>query len=96
MLWICFCPVQGNLDFTKNFRKKNFFCKQNKIFVIFSDLLVNLNEARSLVHQLLEELPNMFKDTNETFSGKINSFFLMFVKCPKNIVPFHTEYRIEY
>merc|ERR1712223_381685 len=34
-----------------------------------SDLLVNLNEARSLVHQLLEELPNMFKDTNETFSA---------------------------
>ena len=92
MLWIFFCPVQGN-------HEKNFFCKQNKlylIFIIFSDLLVNLNEARSLVHQLLEELPNMFKDTNETFSGKINSFFLMFVKCPKNIVPFHTEYRIEY
>merc|ERR1719510_1804910 len=34
-----------------------------------SDLLVNLNEARGLVHQLLEELPNMFKDTNETFSA---------------------------
>ena len=85
MLWICFCPVQGKIDFTKNFTKKN-FCKQNKIFVIFSDLLVNLNEARSLVHQLLEELPNMFKDTNETFSGKINSLLSMFVKCPKNIV----------
>ena len=28
-----------------------------------------MNEARSLVHQLLEELPNMFKDTNETFSA---------------------------
>ena len=74
MLWICFCPVQGRIDFTK----KIFFCKQNKlylIFIIFSDLLVNLNEARSLVHQLLEELPNMFKDTNETFSGNINSRF---------------------
>ena len=34
-----------------------------------SDLLVNLNEARSLVHQLLEELPKMFKDTNETQSA---------------------------
>merc|ERR1719361_1493666 len=34
-----------------------------------SDLLVNLNEARSLVHQLLEELPSMFKDTNETQSA---------------------------
>ena len=77
MLWICFCPVQGNIDFTKNFTKKIFFCKQNKPYLIFlfSDLLVNLNEARSLVHQLLEELPNMFKDTNETFSGNINSWF---------------------
>ena len=47
-----------------------------------SDLLVNLNEARSLVHQLLEELPNMFKDTNETFSGKINSLFLNVYEMP--------------
>ena len=34
-----------------------------------SDLLVNLNECRGLVHQLLEELPSMFKDTNETQSA---------------------------
>ena len=34
-----------------------------------SDLLVNLNEARGLIHQLLEELPSMFKDTNETQSA---------------------------
>ena len=34
-----------------------------------SDLLVNLNEARGLIHQLLEELPGMFKDTNETTSA---------------------------
>merc|ERR1719273_2983157 len=34
-----------------------------------SDLLVNLNEARGLIHQLLEELPSMFKDTHETQSA---------------------------
>lgn len=34
-----------------------------------SDLLVNLNESRSIVHQLLEELPFMFKDTNETHAA---------------------------
>ena len=43
--------------------------QKKRIFYFFSDLLVNLNEARSLVHQLLDELPNMFKDTNETFSA---------------------------
>ncbi len=34
-----------------------------------SDLLVNLNECRSLVHQLLEELPGMFASTHETQSS---------------------------
>lgn len=34
-----------------------------------SDLLVNLNENRGLVHQLLEELPSMFADSNETHSA---------------------------
>jgi protein transport protein SEC24 len=34
-----------------------------------SDLLVNLNEARGLVHQLLEELPGMFQNSNETQSA---------------------------
>ena len=34
-----------------------------------SDLLVNLNECKNLVEQLLNELPNMFKDTYQTDSA---------------------------
>ena len=64
------------------------------MFIIFSDmflpspsdLLVNLNEARGLIHQLLEELPGMFKDTNETTSAlgaALQVIFGTIKKCPK-------------